>query len=45
MDSFNASYATYNCKSHDENLNIIDKTEMYVKFLEMLKKWKVQKFI
>ncbi len=37
MDSFNAGYGTYQHKSHDEDLKIIDNTEMYIKFLEVLK--------
>jgi hypothetical protein len=36
MDSFNAGYGTYQNKSHDENLKIIDNTEMYIKFLDIL---------
>jgi hypothetical protein len=37
MDSFNAGYGTYQHKSHDEDLKIIDNTEMYIKYLEVLK--------
>ena len=40
MDSFNAGYGTYQHKSHDEDLKIIDNTEMYIKFLEVLKNGK-----
>jgi site-specific DNA-adenine methylase len=40
MDSFNADYGTYQNKTHDEDLKIIDNTEMYIKFLEILKNGK-----
>jgi hypothetical protein len=40
MDSFNAGYATYHYKSHDKDLKIIDNTEMYIKFLDILKNGK-----
>ena len=43
MDSFNAGYGTYQNKQHDEDLKIIDNTEMYINFLDILKngKWKI----
>jgi site-specific DNA-adenine methylase len=38
MDSFNAKYSTYkNKKSYDNDLKIIDNTEMYIKLLDILK--------
>jgi site-specific DNA-adenine methylase len=37
LDSYNASYNTYSKASHDENLKIIDNTEMYIIFLDLLK--------
>ena len=40
MDSFNAGYGTYQNKTHDEDLKIIDNTEMYIKFLDLLKNGK-----
>jgi hypothetical protein len=36
MDSHNAGYNTYSGASHDENLKVIDNTQMYVDFLDML---------
>ncbi len=41
MDSFNAGYGTYQHKSHDENVKIIDNTEMYITFFRNIKKWKL----
>ena len=38
LDSYNAGYATY--KTHDEDLKVIDNTEMYINFLEILKNGK-----
>jgi site-specific DNA-adenine methylase len=41
MDSFNAKYSTYkNKKSYDNDLKIIDNTEMYIKLLDILKNGK-----
>ena len=40
MDSFNAGYGTYQHKTYNEDLKIIDNTEMYIKFLEILKNGK-----
>ena len=37
MDSYNSTYGSYQNKHHDENLKIIDNTEMYVIFLDLLK--------
>jgi site-specific DNA-adenine methylase len=40
LDSYNSGYGTYQNKSHDENLKIIDNTEMFIKFLDILKNGK-----
>ena len=40
MDSFNAGYGTYHHESHNKDLKIIDNTEMYIKFLDILKNGK-----
>lgn len=40
MDSYNAGYSTYQNKTHDEDLKVIDNTEMYINFLEILKNGK-----
>ncbi len=40
MDSFNAGYGKYQNKTHDEDLKIIDNTEVYIGFLEILKNGK-----
>ena len=38
MDSFNACYNNaYSGKSYDENMTIIDNTEMYINLLDVLK--------
>ena len=38
MDSFNAGYGgTYTGKSHDENMEIIDNTQIYIDLLDLLK--------
>ena len=37
MDSFNAGYNTYSGKSYDEDMTIIDNTEMYINLLDILK--------
>ena len=37
MDSFNAKYSSYSGKSHDEDMTIIDNTEMYINLLDVLK--------
>ena len=37
LDSYNSGYGTYQNKHHDENLKIIDNTEMYIIFLDLLK--------
>ena len=40
LDSYNSGYGTYQNKSHDENLKIIDNTEMFFKILDILKNGK-----
>jgi hypothetical protein len=40
LDSYNAGYGTYQNKTHDEDFKIIDNTEMYIKFLDILKNGK-----
>ncbi len=38
LDSYNSSYGTYNTnKNCDAHLKIIDKTEMYIELLDLLK--------
>ena len=37
LDSYNSGYGTYQNKHHDENLKVIDNTEMYIIFLDLLK--------
>jgi hypothetical protein len=36
MNSYNAVYDTYSGTSHDNELKVIDNTQMYVDFLDML---------
>ena len=40
MDSYNSGYGTYQNKTYDEDFKIIDNTEMYIKFLDILKNGK-----
>ena len=40
MDSFNSCYSKYQHNTHDEDFKIIDNTEMYIKFLDILKNGK-----
>ncbi len=40
MDSYNGGYAAYQNKTHDEDLKMIDNTEMYINFLDILKNGK-----
>ena len=37
MDSFNAGYNSYSGKTHDENMKIIDNTQIYIDLLDVLK--------
>ena len=37
VDSFNADYNSYAGKSHDEEMNIIDNTQIYIDLLDVLK--------
>ena len=37
VDSYNSGYISYTGKSHDEEMNIIDNTKIYIDLLDILK--------